>query len=661
MIEIKKLSDLNSHLKIIKTINELLRKSDLSNLINSLCQILRREGKYIDVVAGISEGRDKLSGANFHLNQNYDIYCVKRAIKLGNQLVVEPDKFDCRGCHYRNLSHFAAVSPFSTSAGRMFLCVISKYRFSEEEIELFNEVIQLITIAVDRIRAEELNASLLRNSDGEPYGIIGITRDITERKQIEEALKRSEQTLKGILKASPVGIGIADKRVIKFVNTRFGKMLGYSPVELIGKNSKFLYEDDGEYERVGRIIYSQIRKKGIGLIETRFKRKDGKVIDVLLSASAIDVLDDSSKEIIFTVMDITETKEARTKLEENEKKYRTIFENTGTAMAIIEEDTTISIVNSEFERLSGYNKGEIEGKMSWTQFVHPDDLDRMKKYHYTRRTGAEVPKKYEFKAISKDGNIKDILITVDIIPGTSKSVVSLIEITQIRRINKLLKAISEINEVVAKGKHPDFILKIVCEKLSYAYDAAFTSLLEDGRLTPIFSKGIDIESIKNSLKLCPSILNAIGGKTGKMNTDDALCRNCTVKNHRYVLSVPLIYDKNYGVITVYSNSEFCDDEIELLEKMSLNIAFALNAYGIEEDRRRALDQLLRNLIQFDHTADRLRNPLAVIISSIELVNEIGKERVLEMVKEQAFRIKDELDVLRREEIRTHSLIQKSLN
>ncbi|HID42875.1 MAG TPA: PAS domain S-box protein, partial [Archaeoglobaceae archaeon] len=77
-------------------------------------------------------------------------------------------------------------------------------------------------------------------------------------------------------------------------------------------------------------------------------------------------------------------KKAIKKLEESERKYRTTFEHTGTAMTIIEGDTTLSLVNSEFEKLSGYKKEEVVGR-SWTQFVHPDDLEWMKKYHFARR------------------------------------------------------------------------------------------------------------------------------------------------------------------------------------------------------------------------------------------------------------------------------------
>jgi PAS domain S-box-containing protein len=331
------------------------------------------------------------------------------------------------------------------------------------------------------------------------------------------------------------------------------------------------------------------------------------------------------------VLDITEQKKARKKLEESEQRYRTTFEHTGTAMVIIEEDTTLSLVNSEFEKLSGYRKEEIEGKFSWTKFVHPDDLERMKGYHYARRRGEEAPKRYEFRFIDKEGNLKNIFLAIDLIPGTKKTVASLIDITHLKRLNNLLGALSEINELVAREKSPEIVLKAVCEKLTLVYDAAFTSLLKDGDLVPVESKGIDMKSIKRAIKRCPSVSKAMNGETAKMRMNDELCKHCTDKPHKHVLSIPLIHEKHYGVITIHSSSEFREDEIALLEKLSKNIAFALGVYEIEKREKMAVEQLVINLMQLEKSADRLRNPLAVIMSSLELKDELGSERTFKLI------------------------------
>ena len=114
--------------------------------------------------------------------------------------------------------------------------------------------------------------------------------------------------------------------------------------------------------------------------------------------------------------------------------YRTIFENTGTAMTLVEEDTTISLCNEEFARLAGLPRSEIEGRRSWTEFVHPDDLPRMREYPRLRRLDpASAPRWYEFRFVSAKGEVRNVRITTDVIPGTRRSVASLMDITELRK------------------------------------------------------------------------------------------------------------------------------------------------------------------------------------------------------------------------------------
>ncbi len=85
-----------------------------------------------------------------------------------------------------------------------------------------------------------------------------------------------------------------------------------------------------------------------------------------------------------------------------------------------------------------------------------------------------------------------------------------------------------------------------------------------------------------------------------------------------------------------------------------------NAYEVDRDRKDALEQLAANLTQFETSADKLRNPLAVILTSLELKDQLGEDYVLETVDQHAKRIKKELDVMREEEIKTYELTEKSL-
>jgi len=161
----------------------------------------------------------------------------------------------------------------------------------------------------------ELSASVILDSDGNPMSFVGITKDITERKQAEEALREREARLQSIFRAAPTGIGLVSNRILLQVNVRICEMLGYSSDELIGKSARVLYPTDEDFEYVGREKYAQIREHGTGTVETGWKRKDGEVINVLLSSTPIDPAD-LSVGVTFTALDITEHKRAEKKLKQ---------------------------------------------------------------------------------------------------------------------------------------------------------------------------------------------------------------------------------------------------------------------------------------------------------------------------------------------------------
>jgi PAS domain S-box-containing protein len=131
-------------------------------------------------------------------------------------------------------------------------------------------------------------------------------------------------------------------------------------------------------------------------------------------------------------------------MEESDELYRTVFENTGTATIISEDDTTISLANMQFQRLSGYSNDELQSKKSWTEFVAKDDLEKMLNYHNLRRIDPDsTPKNYEIRFIARQGNIKDISITVDLVRGTQKSVLSFMDITELKRAEREVRKLNE--------------------------------------------------------------------------------------------------------------------------------------------------------------------------------------------------------------------------
>jgi PAS domain S-box-containing protein len=135
--------------------------------------------------------------------------------------------------------------------------------------------------------------------------------------------------------------------------------------------------------------------------------------------------------------DLREGKEA---LRKSVELYKMTFENTGTATVLIEEDTTMSLVNSKFEKLSGYSKDEIEGKKKWTEFIVKEDLNHFAALHKLRRESVEaVEKPYEFRFIDRSGTLHNIFLFINIIKGTKTCIASLMDIAPYKRMEEELR------------------------------------------------------------------------------------------------------------------------------------------------------------------------------------------------------------------------------
>jgi PAS domain S-box-containing protein len=151
------------------------------------------------------------------------------------------------------------------------------------------------------------------NAQGRTESIAVLSYDITERKRVEEALRENENFLGSIYRAAPTGIGVVSNRMLMSVNDKVCEMSGYSREELVGKSSRIFYSSDADYEYVGAEKYRQIKERGTGTVETRWQRKDGRIIDVLMSSTPINPKDLAAG-VTFTALDITERNQAAASL-----------------------------------------------------------------------------------------------------------------------------------------------------------------------------------------------------------------------------------------------------------------------------------------------------------------------------------------------------------
>jgi len=153
--------------------------------------------------------------------------------------------------------------------------------------------------------------------EGHFSGCTGTLTDIHDQKIALEALHEREALLQGIFEAVPVGIGLVKDRVLLSVNDSLCRMTGYTREELLGKSSRSLYFTEDEFENVGKRIGSRLCETSGETVESKWVRKDGSEITVLISTSPIDPGDPSSP-VVFSVMDITRQEARKADLLENE-------------------------------------------------------------------------------------------------------------------------------------------------------------------------------------------------------------------------------------------------------------------------------------------------------------------------------------------------------
>lgn len=277
--------------------------------------------------------------------------------------------------------------------------------------------------------------------------VLGNTMDVSDRMEAEERLRASENLYRTVFETTGTAmIIIEEDTTISLVNTEFEKLSGAGRDFWEGKRTfrEFVNEQDMKrmlrYHRDRRINPKAAPRK----YEFTFIDQKGNPREVIILSSMIP----GTRRSVAALVDITERIEAERKLQESENLYRAIFETTGTAMTIVEENTTVSLVNTEFEKLSGLGKDFWEGKHSWKEYVHKDDLDKMLKYHKNRRLDPEsAPRNYEFRIVDRHGNTHDVLNTISIISGTKRSVSSYIDISDRKKYeDTLIKREAELKD-----------------------------------------------------------------------------------------------------------------------------------------------------------------------------------------------------------------------
>jgi two-component system, cell cycle sensor histidine kinase and response regulator CckA len=284
-------------------------------------------------------------------------------------------------------------------------------------------------------------------------------RDVTTRRQMEEALRESEERFRSLYENSTIGLyrTTPDGKVL-LANHALVKMLGYPSFERLASRN---LNDEGyepTYERKNFI--HQIEAHGeIKEFESAWTRDDGSILCVSESARA--QRDANGKTMYYdgTVKDITERKRTEERLRQSEQTYRGILNSITDGVSIKDENGLFLDVNRAIERMYGYTNDEFVGRTQEFISAHgKNDLPKLEAY--LEKSFHGEPQSFEFWGQRKDGTVFPVEISHSLGEYFGKKVIIAVsrDITERKAIDQLLRDVQrrESIGVLSSGIAHDF-------------------------------------------------------------------------------------------------------------------------------------------------------------------------------------------------------------
>jgi PAS domain S-box-containing protein len=311
--------------------------------------------------------------------------------------------------------------------------LLEKGRVKDWEFQLRRKDGNIITLS--------FNTELVRDDDGVPIKTRGVMRDITERKRMEEDLRKYSETLEGrvlertaeLQKAvdqltqeiverkkaeekfralidvtSDTVFELDNDLAYTYMSPRSTELTGYAPEDHIGR-TPFDFAPPDEAERLRAIAQDAIEsRQPLQNIETIILCKDGRLITLETSASPIIDNEGTFSGYIGIGRDITEKKRLEEELRLSEKMYRSMFEEAPDIFFILDLETMIIKEANRYalERLE-YGE-EMLGKIDITQIVHPDDYERATKRLSDMVINKDRMPNFPLRIVTRTGKVRHI-------------------------------------------------------------------------------------------------------------------------------------------------------------------------------------------------------------------------------------------------------------
>jgi PAS domain S-box-containing protein len=495
------------------------------------------------------------------------------------------------------------------------------------------------------------------DSEGEVAFVTCISKDITERKLAENALKLEKRKVETYLNIAQVILVAFDKEgSINLLNKKGYQVLGYEPGELINKNWFNTCVPPEELDRVKKIFEQIITGKteAFNYHENQIITKSGERRTIAWNNTWVT---DNKGNIVGALSsgeDITERKMAEEALRMSEEKYSTVFQTAPYAITITSSaDSKILDVNNAFTTISGYSREEalqssILGLNLWTNTEDRESVvaSLIKDKHvnsketvFQRKDGKLMTGLYSAQMLSLDGKT---LILSSINDITDRKIAE----EQLQHVGRLYALLSQINQAVVRTQDRQTLLQNICNvAVQYGqFKMAWIGVVDEntGIINPVCYAGQEEGYLKNiiitrndeptgkgpvgrsirenELKICHDIATDPNMEPWR---EEALKRG-----YRSSIAVPFkIKDKVIGTINLYASELgfFSEDEKILLQEIGEDITFALDAMEAESERAQAQLALQESELKYREFVEN--SPEAICIYTDGIVVYVNKECV----------------------------------
>jgi PAS domain S-box-containing protein len=282
--------------------------------------------------------------------------------------------------------------------------------------------------------------------EGRPADLV-VMRDITEKKKAEEELKRTHDLQQAILNASPVGIGVTTGRTLTWANQTMDLLLGYEPGELKGCPSRVLFADDEAYEHALQTLPKEVETRGVGTVETFWKRKDGTRLDISLTIAPVRP---GSPEIVAIAHDITDRKKAEEELRKSHALQQAILDASPVGIGY-NANRILTWCNNAMYRIMGYEPGNMEGKPVRAIYADDEEYERASRELFegiSRKGVGECETVFR----RKDGSLIDVHVRLaQVRPGAEETIGIVTDITARKEVEEELKQTQALQEALLRA------------------------------------------------------------------------------------------------------------------------------------------------------------------------------------------------------------------